>query len=161
MAEAKKATTARKPAAKKVEKKEEEIAPPQVVAPASTAPYDPNPMSPEEYIEQEIEAEKVRLEQDLAEIESVLSVEDNKLKGKTVQELRELHKLALEAEAEAKRLVHILRQRAANAMVDVDTRAEELVIAAKQELAKAGKWLRQIENALENEFKDISGIHKF
>lgn len=130
MAEARKTAT-RKPAAKK----NTETVPPAV--------------------NDEVEKIKQELAQDIAEVEALVSEEEKALKGKTVQELRTLHDQALRAEDEAKRLVHILRQRAANAVVDVDIAAELAVIDAKKELGKAGQWVRHIENALENEFKDI------
>lgn len=100
----------------------------------------------EEVVKEKYEEVKVEVELGVSELE-----------GKTVQELRVLHDEALIAEDQAKRLVHVLRQRANNAVVDVETKAEEDVIAAKKELAKAMQWLRQIENALEGEFKDLYG----
>ena len=101
------------------------------------------------------------VEEEVKKIEAVVEKEVSSLEGKTVQKLRVIHDDAIRAEDEAKRYVHVLRQRAANAVVDIDTKAEEDVIAAKKKLAEAAKWLRQVENALENEFKDISGVHKF
>jgi hypothetical protein len=123
-----KKTAARKPAVKKVE------------APAA---------------EVDVQAAKIELEQDLLEVEQYVREGADVLKTKTVAELRVIHDQAVRAEDEAKRLIHVLRQRANNAVVDVDTTAEEEIIAAKKELAKAAQWLRQVEKALEDEFKDI------
>jgi hypothetical protein len=128
-----KKTAARKPTVKK----------PEVVTEAPVAEVDV------------IKAAKIELEQDLLEVEQYVREGADVLKTKTVAELRVIHDQAIRAEDEAKRLVHVLRQRANNAVVDVDTTAEEEIIAAKKELAKAAQWLRQVEKALEDEFKDI------
>lgn len=107
-----------------------------------------------EEVEQKVE-EVVKEKYEEAKFEVELGMSE--LEGKTVPELRILHDEALRAVDQAQRLVHVLRQRAANEMVTVEIKAEEDVIAAKKELAKAMQWLRQIENALEGEFKDFYG----
>lgn len=94
------------------------------------------------------------------EVEETAAKEIDRLEGLTVQQLRDMHKQALDAESEARRLVHVLRQRAANAAVDIDIRAEESVIEAKKALAKAIEWVREIEKKLENEYLDIYGVKK-
>lgn len=84
-----------------------------------------------------------------------------KLEGKTVQDLRYMHDEAIVAENDAKRVVVILRQRAANDIVSAEITAEEEIIAAKKAWAEAIAWLQAIEKKLEGEFKDVAGIHKF
>jgi ribosomal protein L35 len=101
-----------------------------------------------ENIVQEVEAEAQL-------VEVAAKDEAHKLEGLTVQQLRDLHKEALIAESDAKREVHVLRQRAANLATDADVRAEEEVIAAKHILARAAAWVKEIEQQLEHEFLDI------
>jgi hypothetical protein len=71
-----------------------------------------------------------------------------KLEGKGEQELLNLKAEALFAEAEAKREITILRQRAANMASTAETAVEEEIILAKKELANAINWLNAIEHKL-------------
>lgn len=84
-----------------------------------------------------------------------------RLEGKTVQDLRYLHDEALIAESDAKKVVVILRQRAANEIVSAEVKSEEAIIEAKKVWAEAIAWLQAVEKKLEGEFKDVSGVHKF
>jgi hypothetical protein len=102
----------------------------------------------------------VAVEEEVKHLEEAVVTEADKLEGLTVQQLRVLHDEALVAESEARRLVHVLRQRAANAAVDADVTAEEMVIAAKKKLAETIDWVRQVEKKLENEYLDIYGVKK-
>lgn len=110
-----------------------------------------------EEVKEDVEVAALEVKEKYEEVKAEVELGVSELEGKTVPELRVLHDDALIAVDQAQRMVHVLRQRAANAVVDVDTQAEEDVIAAKKELAKALQWLRQIENALEGEFKDLYG----
>lgn len=112
-------------------------------------------------VEQEVKKVVDVVEEDAKAVETEVVKEVDVLEGKTVPELRILHDDAIVAESEAKRLVHILRQRAANEAVTVETASEEAVIAAKKAWGEAVAWLQKVEKKLEGEFKDTSGIHKF
>lgn len=71
-----------------------------------------------------------------------------KLEGKGLQELMVLKARALVAEADAKREITILRQRAANMASTAETDVEEAIILAKRELANAMNWLQAVEKKI-------------
>lgn len=71
-----------------------------------------------------------------------------KLEGKGLQELMVLRGQALVAEADAKREITILRQRAANMASTAETDVEEEIIQAKKELANALNWLQAVEKKI-------------
>lgn len=112
-------------------------------------------------VEQEVKKVAGVVAEDVKVAEAEVVKEVDVLEGKTVPELRILHDDALVAESEAKRLVHILRQRAVNEAVTIEIASEEAIIAAKKAWGEAVAWLQQVEKKLEGEFKDTSGIHKF
>lgn len=112
-------------------------------------------------VEQEVKKVVDVVEEDAKVAEAEVVKEVDVLEGKTVPELRILHDDALIAESEAKRLVHILRQRAVNEAITLEIASEEAVIAAKKAWGEAVAWLQKVEKKLEGEFKDTSGIHKF
>ena len=128
---------------------------------AKKAPAKSRAKSVESDIEQEVKKAEAAAEKDAKAVEKKVAKEADVLEGKTVSELRILRDDALIAESEAKRLVHILRQRAMNEIVSADVASEEAVIAAKRAWEESEAWLQQVEKKLEGEFKDTSGIHKF
>lgn len=101
------------------------------------------------------------VEQEVEKVVTEVEAFAKELEGKTVQELRILQSDALVAESEAKRVVVLLRQRAANMASTVDVDVEADIVKAKEDWAKSVEWLKAVEKKLEGEFKDISGIHKF
>lgn len=96
---------------------------------------------------------KTDIDNILADVEKA----EKSLEGKTWDEMKNLHDQALVAETDIKREITLLRQRAANDAVTVETDAEEDIIAAKAKLAAAIAWVEAIEKRIAGTTRDIYG----
>jgi len=112
-----------------------------------------------EAVEKEVvdEVEKVAhaAEEEVAKV--VHSPEAKKLENLSVEDLRKLHDDAIIAEDAAKRLLVVARQRAANMSSKVDDAVDHEIIVLKQKVEEAHTWVKQIEEKLAGEMKDIWG----
>lgn len=106
------------------------------------------PVDPAKELEQEVEAAVKDIEK-----------EYSNLKGKTVEELRQLHADALLMESEAKRELHILMQRFAMKGTNVEEEALADLRVAMQKVDDAGRYLKALEGKLYGELKDIWGTY--
>lgn len=94
-------------------------------------------------------------EEEIAKV--VHSPEAEKLENLSVEDLRKLHDDAIIAEDAAKRLLVVARQRAANMSSKVDDTVDREMIVLKRKVEEAHTWVKQIEEKLAGELKDIWG----
>lgn len=93
-----------------------------------------------------------------AELEkAVHSPEVQKLENLSVEALRQLHDDAIIAEDAAKRELAVARQRAANMSTTVDDAIDREIIVLKRKVDEGLTWIKQIEEKLSGELKDIWG----
>lgn len=99
------------------------------------------------------------VEKDAKVVEQTAEQYYSELKGKTVEELRQLHAEALQMESDAKRELHILMQRFAMKGTQVEEAALADLRVAMQKVDDAGRYLKALESKLYGELKDIWGTY--
>lgn len=90
-------------------------------------------------------------------VKVVHNPEVEKLEKTSVEDLRKLHDEAIIAEDAVKRQLNVARQRAANMSTKVDDVVDREIIALKKKATELHDYIKQLEEKLSGELKDIWG----